>query len=58
MPNIYPINTADPIDYVDDDSDGDIVLPPMAPCAGPACVLTAVPGEKYCSDLCKVKHNK
>ncbi|VDO80632.1 unnamed protein product [Schistosoma mattheei] len=56
LPNIYPINTDEPIDFVDNDSDDDIVLPEMAHCAGPACMLAAIPGEKYCSESCKLKH--
>ncbi|CAH8514798.1 unnamed protein product [Schistosoma intercalatum] len=56
IPNIYPINTDEPMDFVDNDSDDDIVLPEMAHCAGPACMLAAIPGEKYCSESCKLKH--
>lgn len=58
IPNIYPINTDEPMDFVDNDSDDDIVLPEMAHCAGPACMLAAIPGEKYCSESCKLKHTK
>ncbi|CAH8508198.1 unnamed protein product [Heterobilharzia americana] len=55
--NIYPINTDGSIDFVEDnDSDDDIVLPEMAHCAGPACMLAALPGEKYCSESCRLKH--
>ncbi|CAH8489843.1 unnamed protein product [Schistosoma turkestanicum] len=57
IPKIYPINTDEPIDFVDNDSDDDIVLPEMAHCAGPACMLAAIPGEKYCSESCKLKHS-
>ncbi|CAH8530646.1 unnamed protein product [Heterobilharzia americana] len=57
IPNIYPINTDGSIDFVEDnDSDDDIVLPEMAHCAGPACMLAALPGEKYCSESCRLKH--
>ncbi|KAK4469049.1 hypothetical protein MN116_007513 [Schistosoma mekongi] len=56
VPNIYPISADEHMDFADNDSDDDIVLPEMAHCAGPACMLAAIPGEKYCSESCKLKH--
>ncbi|CAH8842489.1 unnamed protein product [Trichobilharzia szidati] len=56
VPGIYPIGADEHIDFVDDESDDDIVLPEMAHCAGPACIMAAIPGEKYCSESCRLKH--
>ncbi|VDQ13349.1 unnamed protein product [Trichobilharzia regenti] len=55
VPGIYPIGADEHIDFVDDEYD-DIVLPEMAHCAGPACIMAAIPGEKYCSESCRLKH--
>lgn len=39
------------------DSDEDVVLPELHPCAGPACSKTAI-RTKYCSQECQLRHER
>lgn len=57
LSNVFPMGSGEPTSYVEEDSDDDIVLPEMAHCAGPACMSPAIPGDRYCSEACKAKHN-
>lgn len=46
----------DAMDLLDDDSDDDVIISGLPHCAGPTCMSAPVPGERYCSDACRVKH--
>ncbi|KAA3678470.1 uncharacterized protein DEA37_0007990 [Paragonimus westermani] len=48
----------DAMDLLDDDSDDDVMISGLPHCAGPACMSAPVPGGRYCSESCRVKHNK
>lgn len=39
------------------DSDEDVVLPEMRPCAGPACSKPAI-RSRYCSEECQLRHER
>ncbi|TPP57502.1 CpG-binding protein [Fasciola gigantica] len=53
---VFPLPSGDGIDFLDDDSDDDLVISGPPHCAGPTCISAPLPGEKYCSEACRVKH--
>ncbi|CAL8086150.1 unnamed protein product [Calicophoron daubneyi] len=55
-PSMFPLSSADTMDYLEEDSDEDVVLTGLPHCAGPMCMAPPVPGGKYCSETCRLKH--
>ncbi|KAG5451025.1 CXXC-type zinc finger protein 1 [Clonorchis sinensis] len=45
----------DAMNLLDDDSDDDLISG-LQHCAGPTCMSSPIPGERYCSDTCRMKH--
>ncbi|CAH8520166.1 unnamed protein product [Dicrocoelium dendriticum] len=46
----------DAMDLLEDDSDDDVIISSLPHCAGPTCMLAPIPGERYCSEACRLKH--
>ncbi|VDP74971.1 unnamed protein product [Echinostoma caproni] len=55
---MFPLPSGDGMDFLDEDSDDDLVISGPPHCAGPTCISAPIPGEKYCSEACRVKHAK